>query len=201
MKKYLTLIFFLTLILCFFSIPAQQQEKREIKPVAGALSPEDLYGSELLRGVREAEVWVLIEELPKNLFSEDERNKIRIDLEELIKSGFNNWGIKSSTDKKFHFDKTWIAYIVDIRIVQQKKVLPGGVKYSEIYFYNINTSLRQQVRLARNTAVKSRYPVPTWWEHETGSVNNLPDLIKKIKQHIVDLTSHFLTLHLTINKK
>jgi len=201
MKKYLGLVFFLVLLMCFLSVSAQQQEKDEIKPVAEALSPEDTYGSELLRGLKEAEVWVLIEELPENLFSEDERNKIRFDLEGMIKTGLSNWGIKISSNKKSHFNKTWIAYIIDIRIIQKKEVLPGGVKYSETYFYNINASLRQQVRLARNTAVKSRYPVPTWWEHETGSTSTVSELTTKIKKHIVDLTSHFLTLHQTINKK
>jgi hypothetical protein len=201
MKKWLGLVFFLMFFMGFLSIYTQQPEKNEIKPIAEALSPEDTYGSELLRGVKETEVWVLIEELPENLFSDGDRNKIRMELETMIKKGLRNWGIKISPGKKSHFDKKWVAFIVDIRIVQKKDILPGGVKYSEIYFYNINTSLRQQVRLARNTAVKSRYPVPTWWEHETGTSNKITDLRVQIKNHIIALTSQFLTLHLTINKK
>jgi hypothetical protein len=90
---------------------------------------------------------------------------------------------------------------ININIMQKKEIMPGGVTYSEIYFYYIDISLRQLVRLIRNLAYKSRYPVPTWTQYAMGSAASVGELGASIRKVVADLSSDFLTAFKFANRR
>jgi hypothetical protein len=177
------------------------QEADEIKPVFDVLSDADAIGSETLRGLKSTEVRVNIRELFEAVYTTKASQQMARDLEDMVKAGLSKWGLGIVETRKGPENKDWVVFEINVNIMQKKEVMPGGVTYSEIYFYYIDVSLRQLVRMIRNLAYKSKYPVPTWTQYAMGSAGSVDELAGFIRKAVADLSSDFLTAFKFSNKR
>ncbi len=196
-------IFLSVLCLSFFLLPqvAESHETDEIKPVFDVLPEACVIGSETLKGLKWTEVKINIRELFASVYAPEQSQQMARDLEAMVKSGLSKWGLGIVETKKGPEDKDWVVFEINVNIIQKKEVMPGGVTYSEIYFYYIDVSLRQLVRMIRNLAYKSKYPVSTWTQYAMGSASSVGELEGSIRKAVADLCSDFLTGFKFANKR
>lgn len=196
-------IFISVLCLSYFLLPqvAESHETDEIKPAFDVLSEAGVIGSETLKGLKWTEVKINIRELFASVYAPEQSQQMARDLEAMVKSGLSKWGLGIVETKKGPENKDWVVFEININIIQKKEVMPGGVTYSEIYFYYIDVSLRQLVRMIRNLAYKSKYPVPTWTQYAMGSASSVDELEGFIRKAVADLCSDFLTGFKFANKR
>ncbi|MCK4836577.1 MAG: hypothetical protein KAT17_08060 [Candidatus Aminicenantes bacterium] len=202
MKKFL-FIFLTVLIMSYFilSQAAESNETDEIKPVFDVLSDADAIGVETLRGLKATEVRINIRELFDTVFTTEQSQRIIQDLEIMVKTGLSKWGLGIIETPKGPKDKDWVVFETNINVMQKKEVMPGGVTYSETYFYYIDVSLSQLVRLIRNLAFKSKTPAPTWNQYAMGTAGSIEELTGSIRRAVADLSSDFLTYYKHANKR
>ena len=196
--------FFLTVLIVPYFLISQapkNQEADEIKPVFDVLSAADAIGSETLKGLKSTEVRVNIRELFEAVYTTQASQQMARDLENMVKAGLSKWGLGIVETRKGPENKDWVVFEINVNIMQKKEVMPGGVTYSEIYFYYIDVSLRQLARMIRNLAYKSKYPVPTWTQYAMGSASSVDELAGSIRKAVADLSSDFLTAFKFANKR
>jgi hypothetical protein len=177
------------------------QQAGEIKPVFKEMSDAESIGAGTLKGLKATEVMVNIRELFNPIFSQEESKSISSELVDLVKTGLIKWGLGIIKEHKGPDDKDWVIFEVNINLMQNKEVMPGGVTYSEIYFYYIEVSLRQLVRIIRNLAYKSQYPIPTWTQYAMGTASSIEELHTSLRKVVVDLSSDFITVFKLANRR
>lgn len=177
------------------------QQEAEIKPVFEEMSDTESVGAGTLKGLIATQVRVNIRELFNPVFTMEESKTISTQLVGMIKAGLMKWGLGIIEESKGPNDKDWVVFEVNINLMQKKEVMAGGVTYSETYFYYIDVSLRQLVRIIRNLAYKSQYPVPTWTQYAMGTAGSLDELHTTIRKVVADLSSDFITVFKLANRR
>lgn len=191
----------LLLSLLIWSQAVTDQQEPEIKPVFEETGGSDMIGGGTLKGLRATEVRVNIRELFNPVFSMEESQAVSDELTALVKAGLTKWGLGISEESRGPDDKDWVVFEVNVNLMQKKEVMAGGVTYSEIYFYYIDVSLRQLVRIIRNLAYKSQYPVPTWTQYAMGTAGSIEQLHASIRKVVADLCSNFITVFKLVNRR
>lgn len=202
MKKELGCTLAVVTMCCLlFSQSPVDNQSDEIKPVFDNLAGVEVAGTGTLQGLKATQVQINIRELFDTVFTPAQSQMIIQDLEAMVKTGLSKWGLGIVESVKGPEDKDWVVYEININVMQNKEVMPGGVTYSETYFYYIDVSLSQLVRLIRNLAYKSKKPVPTWNQYAMGTARSLDELVQSIRRAVVDLSSDFLTHFKRANKR
>lgn len=202
MKTFCSFFIAIFILTCFgLSQNQTSQESDEIKPVFEVISDADAIGAETLKGLKNTEVRVNIRELFQAVYTTQASQQMARDLEAMVKAGLSKWGLGIVENRKGPESKDWVVFEINVNIMQKKEVMPGGVTYSEIYFYYIDVSLRQLVRMIRNLAYKSKYPVSTWTQYAMGSASSVDELVGSIRKAVADLSSDFLTAFKFVNKR
>lgn len=190
LRVFLTVLFLTGFLLSQSPVESQPDE---IKPVYDSPTGTDIAGIGTLKGLKATQVRINIRELFNTVFTPVQSQEIIQELETMVKAGLGKWGLGIVESVMGPGDKDWVVYEININVMQKKEVMPGGVTYSEIYFYYIDVSLSQLVRLIRNLAYKSTKPVPTWNQYAMGTAGSLEGLVESIRRAVIDLSSDFLT--------